>query len=84
MMDKASLNGLAFRRDIDFDVLPSPPPISDSYAEFMHGAYKLLTRGQPFYREIGSLSNTEASIDSFIFSRNSVFDEGTGSEPISR
>src|SRR5262249_26227817 len=30
------------------------------------------------------LSNTEASIDSFIFSRNSVFDEGTGSEPISR
>ena len=30
MMDKASLNGLAFRRDIDFDVLPSPPSISDS------------------------------------------------------
>src|SRR5262249_787373 len=42
MMDKASLNGLAFRRDIDFDVLPSPPP------RFMHGAYKLLTRGKPF------------------------------------
>jgi uncharacterized protein (DUF2235 family) len=79
MMDKASLNGLAFRRDIDFDVLPSPPPISDSYAEFMHGAYKLLTRGQPFHREIGSdpvpSSNTELrgnineSIDASVFER---------------
>jgi len=79
MMDRASLNGLVFRRDIDFDVLPSPPPISDSYAEFMHGAYKLLTRGKPFYREIGSdpvpSSNTELrgnineSIDASVFER---------------
>jgi len=52
MMDKALLNGLAFRRDVEFDVLPTPPPISDSYGEFMHGAYKLLTL-QEFYREIG-------------------------------
>jgi hypothetical protein len=53
IMDKALLNGLAFRRDVEFDVLPTPPPISDSYGEFMHGAYKLLTLGQEFYREIG-------------------------------
>ena len=53
MMDKALLNGLAFRRDVEFDVLPTPPPISDSYGEFMHGAYKLLTLGEEFYREIG-------------------------------
>ena len=29
------------------------PPTSDSYGEFMYGAYKLLTLGQKFYREIG-------------------------------
>ena len=54
MMDKALLNGLAFRRDIEFDTLQSPPAISDSYSEFMHGAYKLLTGGRAFHREIGA------------------------------
>jgi uncharacterized protein (DUF2235 family) len=54
MLDKASLSGLAFRRDIEIDILPSPAQISDSYAEFLHGAYKLVTAGQAFYREIGA------------------------------
>ena len=54
MMDKAVLSGLDFRRDLEVDVLPTPSPISDSYAEFMDGAYRLLTLGQEFYREIGA------------------------------
>lgn len=79
IMDKALLNGLAFRRDVEFDVLPTPPPISDSYGEFMCGAYKLLTLGRKFYREIGldpvpsSVSelrqNINETIDASVFER---------------
>jgi len=79
MMDKALLNGLAFRRDVESDVLPTPPPISDSYGEFMHGAYKLLTLGQEFYREIGPdpvassatelRENINETIDASVFER---------------
>jgi len=79
MMDKALLNGLAFRRDVEFDVLPTPPPISDSYGEFMHGAYKLLTLGQEFYREIGPdpipssatelRENINETVDASVFER---------------
>ena len=54
MMDKASLGGLAYRWDVGIDILTSPPPIANSYAEFMYGAYKILTGGRPFYREIGA------------------------------
>jgi hypothetical protein len=79
MMDKALLNGLAFRRDVEFDVLPTSPPISDSYGEFMHGAYKLLTLGQEFYREIGPdpvpssatelRENINETVDASVFER---------------
>jgi len=79
MMDKALLSGLNFRRDVEVDVLPTPPPISDSYAEFMHGAYKLLTLGQEFYREIGAdpvpssaselRKNINETIDASVFER---------------
>jgi hypothetical protein len=79
MMDKALLNGLAFRRDVELDVLPTPSPISDSYSEFMHGAYKLLTLGQKFYREIGPdpvsssardlRENINETIDASVFER---------------
>lgn len=53
MMDKAAKHGLAFRRAVELDELKTPPAISDSYAEFMGGAYKLLTGGQAYYRDIG-------------------------------
>jgi uncharacterized protein (DUF2235 family) len=56
MMDRASESGLSFRRELEPDVIDSPPRIFDSYGEFLHGAYKLLTRGRRFYREIGAPS----------------------------
>ncbi len=79
MIDKAQLHGLAFRHDVEIDVLPSPAPISDSYSEFLHGAYKALTRGHRYYRPIGEepvvSSNTELresineTIDGSVFER---------------
>jgi uncharacterized protein (DUF2235 family) len=79
MMDKAVLSGLNFRRDLEVDVLPTPSPISDSYAEFMDGAYRLLTLGQEFYREIGAdpvpssaselRENINETIDASVFER---------------
>jgi len=64
---------------IDPRVLPTPPPISDSYGEFMHGAYKLLTLGQEFYREIGPdpipssatelRENINETVDASVFDR---------------
>jgi hypothetical protein len=52
-MDKAALHGLTFKRDVELDGHPEQSPVCDSYAEFVHGAYKLATRGKPFYRPIG-------------------------------
>jgi uncharacterized protein (DUF2235 family) len=79
MMDKARLHGLAFRHDVEVDTLQPPPAISDSYGEFMHGAYKLLTRGQAFHREIGPdpvpssatqlRENINETIDASVFER---------------
>jgi len=53
MMGKARESSLAFRREVELDTTGSPPLISDSYSEFMHGAYKALTGGKRYYREIG-------------------------------
>jgi hypothetical protein len=47
------LHGLAFRREVEFDELEVLPAISDSYAEFMRGAYKRATLGRRYYRAIG-------------------------------
>jgi len=79
MMDKARLHGLEFRHDVELDTLQSPPAISDSYGEFMHGAYKLLTRRQAFHREIGAdpvpssatqlRENINETIDASVFER---------------
>lgn len=80
IMDKAVTRGLAFRHGVDFDdVSRQLPAISDSYSEFMHGAYKLLTGGQPFYREIGPApmpssqdqmrENINETIDASVFER---------------
>jgi type VI secretion system (T6SS) phospholipase Tle1-like effector len=54
MMQKASSDGLAFRREIELDQNSVLPPISDSYGEFLHGAYKIATRGKAYYRPIGA------------------------------
>ena len=79
MMDRASEAGLAFRRDVELDTLPSPDPISDSYADFMYGAYRFLTLGQRYYREIGAdpvvssatelRENINETVDASVFDR---------------
>jgi uncharacterized protein (DUF2235 family) len=79
MTDKAQSHGLGFRRDVELDTPESPPSISDSYSEFMRGAYKALTWGHRYYREIGQdpvpSSNTELresineTIDGSVFER---------------
>ena len=79
MMDKATARGLAFRRDLDLDAPGAPPPISDSYSEFMGGAYKVLTLGHRYYRPIGPepipssatemRENINETIDGSVFER---------------
>ena len=50
MMEKASLHGLSFSKPVIFDGSLEKAPITDSYGEFLDGAYKLVQ--PPFYREI--------------------------------
>jgi hypothetical protein len=79
MMDKAALQGLAFRRDLDPEVPDKPPLISDSYSEFMSGAYKALTLGRRYYRPVGPepipvsatqmRENINETIDASVFER---------------
>lgn len=54
LQEKASAAGLGFRclvqvTDEDYDFSPR-----DSYAEFLHGAYRLLTLGRPYVRWVQS------------------------------
>jgi hypothetical protein len=79
MMDKATSRGLTFRRDLDPDLSDALPVISDSYSEFMNGAYKLLTLGKRYYRPVGPDSvpssatqlreNINETIDASVFER---------------
>ena len=52
MMKKASLHGLAFKNDVDLDGDVLKSPISDSFKEFMNGAYSVFA--SRFYRVIGA------------------------------
>lgn len=52
MMTKASLHGLAFKNDVDVDGDVLKAPISDSFKEFMKGAYSVFA--SRFYRAIGT------------------------------
>jgi len=77
MMDKAAAHGLTYRRDLDLETPQTPPPISDSYAEFAYGAYKWVS--QPYYRPIGAApipssekemrENINETIDASVFAR---------------
>jgi hypothetical protein len=75
---KASRHGLAFRSAVVLDGDALRSPISDSYAELMHGAYRLLTLGGRYYRPIGEApretsdgthSNVNETIDGSVFER---------------
>ncbi len=52
LMDKASAHGLGFRADVVPDLHTWQAAISDSYREFMSGAYRFVSR--PFQRVIGA------------------------------
>jgi len=79
MMDKAVAHGLTFRHDLDLDTPDTPPLISDSYSEFIGGAYKVMTLGQRYYRPIGPepvpssakelRENINETIDASVFER---------------
>jgi hypothetical protein len=78
MMDKAALHGLAFRAKVTIDGNVHESPVSDSYREFMYGAYRVAKFGRRYYREIGRaveekgnyLVNTiNESIDASVFDR---------------
>ena len=78
MVEKASLHGLAFRREVDLDGQLEAAPISDSYSEFLHGFYKATTGGRRFLRTIGSapivadastMNTINETIDASVFAR---------------
>jgi uncharacterized protein (DUF2235 family) len=76
---KAASQGLGFRSDLDLDIPGSPPPISDSYSEFLGGTYKVLTLGRRYFRPIGPApvrssaadmrENINETIDASVFER---------------
>jgi hypothetical protein len=51
LMDKAAGLGLVFREPVVIDTTQTSPPVTDSYREFAHGFYRLISR--PFYRPVG-------------------------------
>jgi uncharacterized protein (DUF2235 family) len=52
LMDKAAGLGLVFREPVVIDTTQSSPQVTDSYREFAHGFYRLISR--PFYRPVGA------------------------------
>lgn len=76
LMKKASLHGLAFRNDVDLDGDETRAPVSNSYAEFLCGIYRLVS--SPYYRPIGAPprqvpggteDNVNETIDASVFAR---------------
>ena len=76
IMKKASLHGLTFRNDVDIDGDVVTAPVTDSYKEFMNGAYSKFSK--PFFRKIGedpdvredgTHTNVNETIDESVFER---------------
>jgi uncharacterized protein (DUF2235 family) len=59
IMEKASMHGLSFRYEVDIDGNVLSSPISDSYKEFMKGAYSAASNR--YYRPIDSPPAEEPS-----------------------
>ena len=74
---KAESLGLSFRPGFDAETNAANAPISDSYAEFMWGLYRLMTFFRPYYRPIGvapkaegaGVTNINETIDGSVFER---------------
>lgn len=76
MMRKASGLGLAFRNDLELDGKEHIGAISDSYKEFLHGAYSLMKRRsyrplapQPFEGPNGQHVRVNETVDASVFQR---------------
>ena len=76
MMKKASLHGLAFKNDVDLDGDAMKAPISDSYKEFMKGAYSWVAErynrvigAQPEQAADGTHTTVNETIDASVFDR---------------
>ncbi|MEA2881691.1 MAG: hypothetical protein QOH32_947 [Bradyrhizobium sp.] len=74
---KAAALGLGFRDEFATGQDTAMGPISDSYAEFAKGFYRLLTFGQRYHRPVGvppasegpGVSNINETIDASVFAR---------------
>jgi uncharacterized protein (DUF2235 family) len=74
---KAANLGLTFRGDFDVDPAVKTAKVSDSYAEFMWGLYRLYTLDRRYYRPIGvppgsegdGVININETIDASVFER---------------
>jgi hypothetical protein len=76
MMAKASKCGLTFRREITLDGDEALGPITDSYKEFLKGAYSWVwdrsyrpIGATPAVREDGTHTNVNETIDASVFDR---------------
>lgn len=76
IMRKATRSGLTFRNDIEIDGDEFVASVSDSFREFLHGAYSLCSKR--FYRPIGAApmavpdgihTNVNETIDGSVFKR---------------
>jgi hypothetical protein len=76
LMDKAAGLKLVFRDQVAIDSSQVAPPVADSYREFAHGFYRLISR--PFYRPVGlppdqgsqaTTSRINETIDGSVFDR---------------
>jgi uncharacterized protein (DUF2235 family) len=74
---KAAAVGLAFRDGFGVEPSTATAPISDSYAQFASGLYRLFTLGRAYYRPIGvppkdegdGVTNINETIDASVFDR---------------
>lgn len=76
MMRKASERGLLFRRPVQLDGREHRGPISDSYKEFLKGAYSLICNrsyrpigSSPAVKEDGTHASVNETIDASVFKR---------------
>jgi len=53
LVARAQQHGMGFRFPVPIDGKELEDKVVDSYAEFLHGAYKAVTLGRAFFRQIG-------------------------------
>jgi uncharacterized protein (DUF2235 family) len=78
LLTKASLHGMAFKRSVELDDEARTGPIEDTFADFLDGAYKVISAWQRHWRPIGrapeprtvtAVHTINETIDSSVFDR---------------